>query len=81
MTSAPKIIRRFSLATMALSLSVAISVALSSTSDYAAAKAAEIETKTDTANTATDWKSKEEQAETSFIAGNYSEAEKQWQEA
>ncbi|MBA4074348.1 MAG: hypothetical protein C0508_04840 [Cyanobacteria bacterium PR.023] len=85
MTSAPKIIRRFSLATMALSLSVAISVAisvaLSSTSDYAAAKAAESETKTDTANTATDWKSKEEQAETSFIAGNYSEAEKQWQEA
>lgn len=89
MTSAPKNIRRFSLATMALSISIPIAAALSvaltvgliSTGDYAAAQAAANEAKTDATSTATDWKSKEEQAETSFIAGNYSEAEKQWQEA
>jgi tetratricopeptide (TPR) repeat protein len=91
MTSAPHINRCILLAATAMSISISISIAsgLTSANQLAAkAQAADQPKKEEAAkpattatNTINDWKSKEEQAETSFIGGNYTEAEKQWQEA
>ena len=94
MTSAPKINRCTSLAAIAkmtaTAMALSITIGLTASRQLSAqTQAAEQSKKVDatkpsattSTNTISDWKNKEEQAESSFISGNYSEAEKHWQEA
>lgn len=80
MTSAPKVNRCILLSALALCTAIALTATSpAALADDAAKPSASATSATGIATT--NWKLKEEQAESSFLLGNFTEAESQWQEA